>query len=412
MTRWRPGRIVSIVALLALAGCQFTARDHSGKGANQPLTTLHKFSGNAGGSFPNGVVLDANGAIYGATQGGGTCATCGLIFRLKSGGAGQWTFQVLHKFVTSKDGIKPFGLLTLHDGKLYGTTSAGGDPTCNCGVVFRINTDGGGFVVLHTFKAGTDGATPVGGVLVATDGTIYGTTAAGGTNGAGVIYRIAAGGAFAVLHSFIGLPGTGPKGELLFGADGAIYGTQFGGGAFSRGTIFRIGKSGAGYQVLHDFGQSTQFADGTSPDGRLALGGDGTIYGTTSAGGSSNLGTAWSIKMSGSTAAYRQLHSFAAGEATVPHSGFVIAADGTLYGSGASGGINGDGALFQLAPKSGNVRDYSTLHSFNAATTQGDAPQSPLALAAGTLYGSTLLGGNPSSSICSGGCGTVFSFKP
>jgi uncharacterized repeat protein (TIGR03803 family) len=405
--KWR--HLVGIFALIALGGCHLTLRDNGGggNGAGRAFATLHRFSGNAGGNFPNGVIVDANGVIFGTTQGGGNCASCGVIFRLKQTGSGRWSYTVLHRFVTSKGGIKPLGRLALHDSKLYGTASAGGDPACNCGVVFRINTDGSGFAVVHTFKTGAQGATPTGGVLIDTDGTIYGTTAAGGANGAGVVFRIAPGGAFAVLHDFLGLAGSGPKGELIFGADGAIYGTQFGGGAFNRGTIFRITKAGA-YTVLHDFAgfQNSQNTDGASPDGALALGSDETIYGTTSTGGNVNFGTAWSIKPNGS--AYRQLHSFVSGEATVPHSGLTIGTDDTLYGAGASGGANGDGALFSLKPGG----RYATLRSFNASTSGGDSPQSPLALSSDTLYGTTLVGGNPSSTTCSGGCGTVFSFKP
>lgn len=409
MTAWRP--ILVLITLFALAACHVTVGNKKGGGGNNPghpLTTLHRFSGNAGGDFPNGVIVDASGVIYGTTQGGGNCATCGVIFRLKEAGSGQSTYTVLHRFVTSINGIKPLGLLALQGGKLYGMASAGGDPNCNCGVVFRINADGSGFVALHTFRTAAEGAVPAAGVIVDTDGTIYGTTSAGGANGAGVIFRISSGGVYTVLHDFIGLVLTGPKGELMFGADGAIYGTQFGGGAFNRGTIFRITKGGA-YTVLHDFAgfQSSQNPDGASPDGALALGTDGTIYGTTSTGGSANLGTAWSIKPSGGSS-YRQLHSFITGEATVPHSGLTIGASGILYGTGANGGTNGDGALFSLTP-AGN---YGTLFSFDANTSRGDAPQSPLALSGGTLYGTTLVGGNPSSSICSGGCGTAFSFKP
>jgi len=412
MSGWRT--IAGIVTLLALAACHATVGNKSGSGGNNPtktFATLHKFTGNAAGQFPNGVILDTGGVIYGMTQGGGNCATCGVIFRLQQTGSGVWAYTILHKFVTSKGGITPLGRLALHDGKLYGTTSAGGDPNCNCGVVFRINTDGSGYIALHTFKGATEGSVPGAGVLVDTDGTLYGTTTAGGANGAGVIFRISSAGVYAIIHDFVGLVLTGPKGELVFGSDGAIYGTQFGGGTFNRGTIFRITKAGA-YLVLHDFAgfQSSQNTDGASPDGTLAVGSDGTVYVTTTTGGSANLGTAWSIKPAGGNT-YRQLHSFVSGEATIPHSGLTFGATGILYGSGGSGGANGDGALFSLTAN-GSASKYTTVFNFDAAAKRGDSPQSPLALSGDTLYGATLVGGNPSSTVCSGGCGTVFSFKP
>jgi uncharacterized repeat protein (TIGR03803 family) len=198
---------------------------------------------------------------------------------------------------------------------------------------------------------------------------------------------------------------------LLFGQDGAIYGTQFGGGSLGNGEIFRLGKIGSAFDVIYNFGQTDPPGtptDGARPDGALALGSDGTIYGTTTTGGI-GLGTAWSIRKSGTTWTYKQLRAFGGSDATVPHSGFVIGSDGTLYGTGSSGGANGAGALFSLS-RLGTSWRYRNLRSFTAGNPAGDTPSAPLAFDGGKIYGTTASGGT---SGCSGaGCGTVFTDQP
>jgi len=419
MTRTHIRHLAALLALLALADCNIWARNNGGGGSGgggDPFVLIHTFTGNAGGSAPNGVTADAAGVIYGTTQSDGNCSTCGIIYRLTPPASGnRWSFATLHKFVQSKDGIKPVGPLTVFDSKLYGTASAGGDPVCNCGVVFAIGTDGSGFTVLHTFKQRPLGSTPLGGLLIDADGTIYGSTSAGGANGAGVIFRLGVGDNYTVLHDFAGTAGSGPHGGLVFGSDGAIYGTQFTGGNFNQGAIFRITKGGGAYTVLYDFEGTTQpgpSTDGAMPDGRLAVATDGTLYGTTSSGGASALGTAWSIKKSGGQWAYKQLRTFSGNDTAVPHSGLILGADGSLYGTGSSGGASQAGALFQLPPSGGSQRAYRTLHSFKSGDKKGDTPNSELALTNGVIYGSTLLGGNVGSGACSAGCGTVFSYTP
>jgi uncharacterized repeat protein (TIGR03803 family) len=409
--------MVALLALLALANCNLWARHSgSGGGGGNPFATIHKFTGNTGGSAPNGVTADAAGVIYGTTQSDGNCLTCGIIYRLTPPATGtRWTFDVLHKFVLSQDGNKPVGSLTVFQDKLYGTTSAGGDALCNCGVVFAIGTDGSGFKVLHTFKQRPLGSTPLGGLLIDTDGTIYGTTSAGGQNGVGVVFKLDAGGTYTVLHDFDGTIGSGPQGDMVFGTNGAIYGTQFSGGKFSQGAVFRITKAGS-YTVLYDFEGATQpgpSTDGAEPDGRLAVATDDTIYGTTSSGGGpTGLGTAWSIKHAGGQWTYKQLRIFSGNEATIPHSGLILAPDDSLYGTGSSGGANQAGALFQLLPPSNGHRAYRTLYSFKSGDKRGGTPSSAIAFANGVIYGSTLRGGDVKSAACPGGCGTAFSDTP
>jgi uncharacterized repeat protein (TIGR03803 family) len=405
--------VLTLIAA-ALTGCYLFPSGNQPPPNNGPFATIYRFIGNAGGSMPGPVTIGPGGVVYGVAQAGGNCDTCGLVYSLTppASGTTRWTFKVLHRFVQSSGGTAPVGRLALADNTLYGVTAAGGDAVCHCGVIYSLGTDGGNYRTLHVFTTAALGVQPLAGVLVDTDGTIYGTTSAGGADGGGVMFSLKRN-TYAVLHNFIpfGPRPSGPQGELLFGQDGAIYGTQFGGGSFGNGEIFRFGKIGSAFDVIYNFGQTDPPGtptDGARPDGALALGSDGTIYGTTTTGGT-GLGTAWSIRKSGATWTYKQLRAFGGSDATVPHSGFVIGSDGTLYGTGSSGGTNGAGALFSLS-RLGTSWRYRSLRSFTVGNPGGDTPSAPLAFDGSKIYGTTASGGT---SGCSGaGCGTVFTDQP
>jgi uncharacterized repeat protein (TIGR03803 family) len=157
------------------------------------FTTLYSFCSQiinnlcADGENPTGLIQGSDGNLYGATYSGGTSTNCpdfgcGTVFKLTPSG----TLTSLYSF-NSTDGSKPFGpVIQATDGNLYGTASTGGGTTeCEegCGTIFEI-TRSGTFTTLHTFSS-TDGANPEGGVLQATNGSFYGTTEYGGTNGFG-----------------------------------------------------------------------------------------------------------------------------------------------------------------------------------------------------------------------------------
>jgi uncharacterized repeat protein (TIGR03803 family) len=183
-------------------------------------------------------------------------------------------------------GATPQAPLTIDaDSWLYGTATGGGSNTV--GVVFKIRPDGTGYTVIHSFT-GPEGQSPQGGLLIGSDGILYGTSYGGGSNNLGVVFKLNRDGTgFSVLHHFGGFDGASPQGALLQASEGWLYGNTPAGGSNSMGTIFKLPANGSGFSVVHHFSGP----DGQTPCGKLLQGLDGALYGTTYWGGISNLGT-------------------------------------------------------------------------------------------------------------------------
>ena len=149
----------------------------------------------------------------------------------------------LHSF-NGGDGRSPEATLVQgSDGNFYGTTPLGGAHAK--GTVFKIDSTGS-LTTLHSFSGSpTEGANPVAGLVQGSDGNFYGTTALGGTHFRGTTFNIDATGSLTTLHSFSGSPGEGavPFAGLVQGADGNFYGTTALGGANSEGTVFKLSSS-------------------------------------------------------------------------------------------------------------------------------------------------------------------------
>ena len=147
-------------------------------------------------------------------------------------------------------------LLLASDGNLYGVSTNGGAP--GDGTAFRVSTDGTNLTILYTFCSQTnctDGAHPLGGLVEGPDHNLYGTTQYNGANGDyGVVFQLTPAGAYTVLHSFGGAnDGNLPRGRLLLASDGYLYGTTASGGTTGAGTIFKIKPDGSNFTVLYAF---------------------------------------------------------------------------------------------------------------------------------------------------------------
>jgi uncharacterized repeat protein (TIGR03803 family) len=149
-----------------------------------------------------------------------------------------------------------------------------------------------GFTTLHNFTYG-DGAFPVAGVVFDTTGALYGTTYQGGSAvNQGTVFKLdPAIQVLATLHVFTGGADGGlPYARLVF-EKGALYGTTSSGGAHGQGTVFKVDPTTHVLTTLHAFSG----ADGANPQAGLVFDTTGALYGTTSAGGSSNLGTVFKL---------------------------------------------------------------------------------------------------------------------
>jgi uncharacterized repeat protein (TIGR03803 family) len=273
------------------AGCGVVFKLSKGK-----QTVLHRFTGGADGAFPwAGLVADAYRALYGTTNGGGSLGG-GVVFKLT--GTKE---TVLHSFTGGKDGnYLTSGLLMDAAGNLYGTDAFGGDMECDypdgCGVVFKLA--GKQLTVLHTFKGPPDGATPAAGVIMDSEGNLYGTTNSGGeAYSTGTVFKLSASGKEQVLHRFRvnGRDGVGPQTAVVRDAQGNLYGTTEEGGLYGGGVVYEITADGK-EKILHTF-CSGDCSDGAYPND-LIMDAKGNLYGTTSAGGgASHDGTVFKITL-------------------------------------------------------------------------------------------------------------------
>ena len=360
---------------------------------------VHQFDGSNGQQSQAGLI-NVNGTLYGTTNYGGKYDS-GTVFSMTTAGSEK----VLHSFKGGADGSNPQSGLLDVNGKLYGTTAYGGGlggSGClgyGCGTVYRVSLTGAE-KVLHSFAGGSDGADPMAGLLDV-NGTLYGTTAGGGSSTSGTVYSMTTTGSEKVRYSFAG----GSDGALPYGGlinvHGTLYGTTVEGGSSGYGTVYSISTSGS-EKVLHSFATA---GDGGNPMGDL-LDVKGMLYGTTSAGGGvHSRGTVYSISTAG---VERVLYAFRTArggrDGETPYAG-LIDVKGTLYGTTDQGGGPPLGGVVYSISTSGVE---SVLHRFGNAS-DGAHPWAGLVNVKGTLYGTTLQGG----SGCSGaGCGTVFAVTP
>ena len=348
-------------------------------------TILYSFAGGpTDGADPQGTLaLDSAGNLYGTTYGGGAYGV-GTVFEVSASG----TESVLHSFAGgAADGANPrAGLIVDGAGNLYGTTANSG--AFGEGTVFEVSA-AGTESVLYSFAGGaTDGARPRGSVILDSAGNLYGTTSGGGANGLGTVYALSPTDSEAVLYSFAGgtTDGQVPLGHLVMGSSGSLYGTTSAGGTYDLGTVFEVSSSGTEI-VLYSFAGGSQ--DGAYPRAGLIMDSAGDLYGTTSAGGTDDLGTVFEISASGTESV---LYSFTGGAAdgSDPNGGLLMDGAGNLYGTTSAGGADDLGTVFEISASG----TESVLYSFVGGTTDGSSPTAGLIMdGAGNLYGTTSAGG-------------------
>jgi uncharacterized repeat protein (TIGR03803 family) len=349
---------------------------------------LHNFAATGeGGANPSAALIEGkDGLLYGTAHLGGS-SNLGTIFGLNKDGTG---FRILHTFASiAKDGVQPTSpVLEASDGALYGTTYFGG--ATNKGTIFKLNRDGSGYRILFNFT-GTNGvgASPYAGLIEGSDSSLYGTTVEGGASQLGTLFKMSRDGSgFRILHTFTGGPGDGaqPFGNVVEGVDGTLYGATAFGGATDQGAVFRINKDGTGYRMISSFAANW---DGMNPYAGLSRGTDGSLYGMTQFGGNRDFGTVF--ELSEAATKHRVLHHFAnGGDGAAPYSPLLEASDGSFFGTSWDGGSTNLGAVFRI---SRDGSGYRVVHSFGAGV-DGRSPYGALFQASdGAIYGTTVAGG-------------------
>jgi uncharacterized repeat protein (TIGR03803 family) len=356
--------------------------------AAQSFTLLHSFHG-TNGEYPlAALIIDSDGNLYGTTQNGGTHGL-GTVFEITSAGKEI----VLHSFGAAPDGKFPLSTLVRDSaGNLYGTTSEGG--SADFGTVFKVDA-AGEETVLYSFKGSkNDGSYPSAGLVLDSDGNLYGTTEDGGRAGFGTIFKLTASGKETVLHNFWGYPKDGEYSiaGLISDNQGNLYGTTELGGHFNDGTIFELDKSGHESLIFSFTGNQ----GGGYPFGGVVRDNEGNFYGAAAYGGN-GVGTVFEVSPQGVETV---LYTFSGGDGAYPSAGLVRDATGNLYGTTEFGGANGPGVVFEITGPGSEI----LLHNFDGS--DGADLLTGLAIdGSGNLYGVATEGGAYNE-------GTVFKLTP
>ena len=336
-------------------------------------TTLHHFDGQRTGSDPYGigVTIGKNGTMYGTTLAGGTTANgqygSGTVYKIDASG----NTSVLHVFDGITGGSPTAALTVAADGSLYGTTYAGGKQRFDTGIVYKIDP-AGRFSVIHNFDFNTEGKTSSE-VVIGKDGNLYGTTFTYGTGVAAdpsTIFKITPTGQYRVVHRFNLAATEIPVGGLVVGPDGSLYGATQQGVPAKRGTIYKLTPSGQ-YKLIYQFNSAYK----GYPNTGVTLGQDGSLYGTTSSGGVFGLGTVFRIGADGS---HTILHHFDGVNGIQPM-GVSFGKDGKLYGTASSLVSNGRELVTgpAILYRTGVDRSYTMLYLFSTLDGQSRLTLSP-----------------------------------
>jgi uncharacterized repeat protein (TIGR02543 family) len=341
------------------------------------------------------LVQGPDGALYGVSSGDGVNrAGLGVIYKVNRDGTG---LVVLRRFTGENgDGALPYcGVTAGSDGALYGMTSGGGDMSDSFypfgkGVIYKINPDGSGYAILKTFRnVASDGAMPLGRLLQGSDGVLYGTTQTG------TVFRINRDGTgFAVLRSQMGQPWAG----LIQASDGMLYGTM-------GSTLFRLNRDGTGYAVIKTLTDQMGNMSRELIEGR-----DGALYGTSETGGPNGFsqgtvvygkGTVYKINKDGTGFVLLKTFTGQGSDPSAPRGGVVQGRDGALYGT-TYGTIYDEhfnvtqGSIYKLNTDGTGFTVLKACATFS----DGDSPASALMLANdGVFYGTMRGGGTQNSGV-------------
>lgn len=385
---------------------------------NTNFTNLYYFKGNNDGVSPyNDLIMDANNNLYGITLWGGGSVNCdggcGTVFQLSKDDLGNWSEKIIYSFQGITDGNYPNSLIMDKDGNLYGTTQYGGGNTnCwgGCGTVFQLNKDNQGnwsYHKMYTFQGADSGGLPSN-LTLDNNGNIFGFNLScvnlecgsvfelnkdiQGNWNEKLIYSSQIGNFSTMLASLIIDSNENLYFTLNYAADG--------------GKIVQLSKDNEGNWISNILYSFNNGQDGYYPTS-LLLDVQGNIYGLTIGGGNmtcgNGCGTIYQLsKDSQNNWSKKIIYLFQANDINSP---FNITNDsnGNFIGVSRVGGYDNVGTIFQLTKNNQGELISQVLYSFQPGNS---LPQILIVDANNNIYGTTNNGGDTTS--YPNGCGTIF----
>lgn len=343
------------------------------------------------------------------------CAIVGLLAGIAQGGP-------LHERVASFDrpATTPFfgALVAGPDGDLWGTTYSGG--VNSFGTLYKVKADASAWQTVLAFTsngASNKGASPNAGLLLDAGGVFWGTTNRGGALNFGTVFKVnAATGVLTTVLEFSGNgstnKGSAPRAGLVRGDDGNYWGTTGEGGASGNGTIFRIHPVTGALTTVVQFTDNGASNKGKGPHGALVRGAGGMLWGTTTTGGASGLGTVFRLNTSTGVLTTVVQFTGTSGAAVGSYAAGALVADGagSFWGTTYWGGTRSLGTVFKVRESSGAFTSVISFMGNPASTNRGALPRSALAPdGEGYLWGTTTETGGSGSTTTDNG--TVFKIQ-
>jgi uncharacterized repeat protein (TIGR03803 family) len=381
------------IAIPLLVAISFTLAANA---ATYKETTLYSFKGQKDANGPLApLVADAGGNLYGiASEGGGGCTGkgCGAVFELSPSSTG-YTETIIYAFKNVPDGEYPETLLMDSNGNLFGSTFFGGSE--GGGIIFELSPSGSTWTetILYNFTGFSDGGAPVA-LVFDGQGGLYGAANQGGATNEGAIFHVSpsSGGGWteSVIYSFTGTDGAEPN-SLIMDAAGNLIGTNAIGGDTTSsnceggcGTVFILAPSAGTWTpgLLYTF----HYKGGATPGGRIAMDSAGNLYGGTRYGGL-KYGVAYKLAPT-PVGEWKEtiLHDFTDGaDGDWPIGGMVIAPNGAIYGASSGAITNNEFNIFRFTQSPSGGWIFAIVYTYNAASNGANAPS--YFDAAGNLYG-------------------------
>ena len=347
-------RICGLLAIAAIAVAP--GLSHA---ATPTLTTLVSFDG-TDISGPTGLVVDADGNLFGTAEGG--AYGYGVVFEIAKTASGYASTPIILVSFNGTNGEDPnAGLIADAIGNLFGTTYFGGACPLGDGTVFEIAKTNSGYARAPTTLVSfgcTLSEAPSSGLIADANGNLFGATIR--TSASSVFEVAKTGGGYAsTITRLTMFNGVGVAGRLTIDANGNLFGatSQIRPEPF-HGTVFEIAKTASGYAstptTLYSFCAQVGCIDGAVPNAGLIADANGNLFGTTSEGGAYGGGTVFKIAKTAD--GYASTPTFLVNFCAMPEctdgerptAGLVADAEGNLFGTTVSGGAHGYGTVFEI----------------------------------------------------------------